>query len=117
MASRRRLSGCGRSFSRQSRDAGAARVSYVATERAWLANRRSLLGPRERRLAEGEGFEPPVPFPVQWFSRPPPSTTRPSLRIEPPGRQRRSLRVAAGDAPRFHRKSSRDGCQTFITIV
>src|SRR3954451_5811867 len=33
-------------------------------------------------LAEGEGFEPPEPFPVQWFSRPPPSTTRPSLRIE-----------------------------------
>src|SRR6188472_3249432 len=30
-------------------------------------------------LAEGEGFEPPEPFPVQWFSRPPPSTTRPSL--------------------------------------
>src|SRR5437868_14287907 len=36
----------------------------------------------ERRLAEREGFEPPEPFPVQWFSRPPPSTTRPSLRIE-----------------------------------
>src|SRR5262245_4608058 len=33
-------------------------------------------------LAEGEGFEPPVRFPAQWFSRPPPSTTRPSLRIE-----------------------------------
>src|SRR3954466_11652051 len=33
-------------------------------------------------LAEGEGFEPPEPFPVQWFSRPPPSTTRPSLRVE-----------------------------------
>src|SRR3954447_3770780 len=31
-------------------------------------------------MAEGEGFEPPVPFRVQWFSRPPPSTTRPSLR-------------------------------------
>src|SRR5436190_4704323 len=30
-------------------------------------------------VAEGEGFEPPVPFRVQWFSRPPPSTTRPSL--------------------------------------
>ena len=30
-------------------------------------------------MAEGEGFEPPVRFPVQWFSRPPPSTTRPSL--------------------------------------
>ena len=36
----------------------------------------------ERRMAEGEGFEPPEPFPVQWFSRPPPSTTRPSLRVE-----------------------------------
>ena len=33
-------------------------------------------------MAEGEGFEPPVPLRVQWFSRPPPSTTRPSLRIE-----------------------------------
>ena len=31
-------------------------------------------------LAEGEGFEPPVPFPVQWFSRPPVSTTHASLR-------------------------------------
>ena len=35
---------------------------------------------RERSLAEGEGFEPPIPFRVQRFSRPPPSTTRPSLR-------------------------------------
>src|SRR3954462_10275637 len=35
-----------------------------------------------RRRAEGEGFEPPEPFRVQWFSRPPPSTTRPSLRVE-----------------------------------
>jgi hypothetical protein len=26
----------------------------------------------ERRLAEGEGFEPPVRFPAQRFSRPPP---------------------------------------------
>jgi hypothetical protein len=33
----------------------------------------------ERRLAEREGFEPPVPFRVQRFSRPPPSTTRPPL--------------------------------------
>jgi hypothetical protein len=33
-------------------------------------------------VAEGEGFEPPERFPVQWFSRPPPSTTRPSLRSE-----------------------------------
>jgi hypothetical protein len=34
-------------------------------------------------LAEGEGFEPPIRFPVQRFSRPPPSTTRPSLRAVP----------------------------------
>ena len=32
-------------------------------------------------LAEGEGFEPPVPFQAQRFSRPPVSTTHPSLRI------------------------------------
>ena len=38
------------------------------------------LGAAGRRLAEGEGFEPPVRFPVQRFSRPPPSTARPSLR-------------------------------------
>src|SRR5262249_34521339 len=42
-----------------------------------------LLRPgNSQNLAEGEGFEPPVPFRVQWFSRPPPSTTRPSLRGE-----------------------------------
>src|SRR5262249_40119973 len=64
---------------------------------AWLVNRssrvrgtreRTLVGlppvarphAGERRVAEEEGFEPPVPFRVQWFSRPPPSTTRPPLR-------------------------------------
>jgi hypothetical protein len=31
-------------------------------------------------VAEGEGFEPPVRFPVQWFSRPPVSTAHASLR-------------------------------------
>jgi len=31
-------------------------------------------------MAEGEGFEPPVPFPVQRFSRPSVSTTHTSLR-------------------------------------
>ena len=30
-------------------------------------------------MAEGEGFEPPVPFQVQRFSRPPVSTTHTSL--------------------------------------
>src|ERR1051325_7617169 len=44
----------------------------------WLAN----ASPSKVRVAEGEGFEPPARFPVQWFSRPPPSTTRPSLRVE-----------------------------------
>ena len=32
-----------------------------------------------RRLAEGEGFEPPETLQPQWFSRPPQSTTLPSL--------------------------------------
>ena len=32
-------------------------------------------------MAEGEGFEPPVRFPVQRFSRPPVSTTHTSLRV------------------------------------
>src|SRR5438876_11986491 len=31
-------------------------------------------------MAEGEGFEPPVRFPVQWLSRPPVSTAHASLR-------------------------------------
>src|SRR6266487_1269983 len=38
-----------------------------------------MVADRALFLAEGEGVEPPVPFRVQWFSRPPPSTTRPSL--------------------------------------
>ena len=33
------------------------------------------------RLAEREGFEPPVPFQVRRFSRPEPSTSRPPLRL------------------------------------
>lgn len=37
--------------------------------------------PLEGVLAEGEGFEPPVPFQAQRFSRPPVSTTHPSLRL------------------------------------
>src|SRR5438105_9434172 len=32
-------------------------------------------------MAEREGFEPPIPFQVCRFSRPVPSTTRPSLRL------------------------------------
>ena len=40
----------------------------VEKPRAWIAR----LGGAWTipNLAEGEGFEPPVPFPVQWFSRP-----------------------------------------------
>jgi hypothetical protein len=34
----------------------------------------------EDLMAEGEGFEPPVPFRAQRFSRPPVSTAHPSLR-------------------------------------
>ena len=35
---------------------------------------------RDDLLAESEGFEPPVPFQAQRFSRPPVSTTHPALR-------------------------------------
>ncbi len=60
--------------------------------------------PSVARLAEGEGFEPPEPFPVQWFSRPPPSTTRPSLRVE----NLAGIRAISACAPTFrpscHRK-------------
>ena len=32
-------------------------------------------------VAEGEGFEPPETLQPQWFSRPPQSTTLPSLHL------------------------------------
>ncbi len=38
--------------------------------------------------ADAEGFEPPVDFRPQRFSRPPPSTTRPRIRIVPSKRLR-----------------------------
>ena len=39
-------------------------------------------GSEGSELAEREGFEPPVPFQVQRFSRPPLSTAQPPLRTE-----------------------------------
>src|SRR4051812_38786479 len=62
-----------------------ATAMYTPTIRLFIAAnlnpcQQDTTSERERRMAEGEGFEPPEPFPVQWFSRPPPSTTRPSLR-------------------------------------
>ena len=61
----------------------ANRSSWRALQRPTFAKARagSLRASHERRLAEREGFEPPVPFRVQWFSRPPPSTTRPPLHL------------------------------------
>src|ERR1700690_1467397 len=35
----------------------------------------------KEKVAESEGFEPPIPFRVCRFSRPVPSTTRPTLRL------------------------------------
>ena len=35
-------------------------------------------------MAEGEGFEPSIRFPVYTLSRRAPSTTRPPLRVQPP---------------------------------
>src|SRR5580765_1252359 len=64
----------------------------------------------QRRLAEGEGFEPPAPFPVQWFSRPPPSTTRPSL---PPSQAYITSLASAwlAKAPKARRRPRRDCCE------
>jgi hypothetical protein len=45
-------------FSRRERSGSLLPKSWSASE-----------GPRAS-MAEGEGFEPPVPFRVQWFSRP-----------------------------------------------
>ena len=39
--------------------------------------RKNLLLHKRGKMAEGEGFEPPEPFPAQRFSRPPHSTTLP----------------------------------------
>ncbi len=73
--------------SRSSRRSGTARTSRVALRRAtfagWLANRSSRgVGKRERRLAEREGFEPSVEFPLHTLSKRAQSTTLTSLRLE-----------------------------------
>src|ERR1700691_3306303 len=50
-------------------------------------------------MAEGEGFEPPVPFQAQWFSRPPVSTAHASLRARHSlSAARQSLNCATGHA-------------------
>src|SRR5690606_37512191 len=51
-----------------------------------------------RRLAEGEGFEPPDGSPRLRFSRPPPSTARPTLRSTNLHRVAATARIFAGGA-------------------
>src|SRR5690606_5389162 len=46
-------------------------------------SQKSLRSQRCSHMAVGEGFEPPVPFRVLWFSRPAPLTTRPSYPFYP----------------------------------
>ena len=59
------------------------------------------------QLAEGEGFEPPVPFRAQRFSRPPVSTAHPSLR----GRDAIRLYPEAGSCGRgVEASGSQEGC-------
>jgi hypothetical protein len=65
---------------------GAARIGGEGGIRAESGASRSTLKPlatpdrATRELAEREGFEPPVRFPAQRFSRPPVSTTHTPLR-------------------------------------
>jgi hypothetical protein len=76
------------------------RSRFGATAFTWPAEPKLTLasGRRERRLAEGEGFEPPERFPVQRFSRPPVSTTHTSLRTWMAG----PLHPANRPVPRGH---------------
>jgi hypothetical protein len=66
-------------------------------------------------MAEGEGFEPPVPFLAQRFSRPPVSTAHPSLR----GSERYTLSLVyrnfgRGDFPcRYTLRTTEDQCWRF----
>ena len=46
-----------------------------------LARQLSYFSDDNDLMAEREGFEPPVGFPLRRFSRPEPSTTRPPLRL------------------------------------
>src|SRR5512143_3642798 len=58
-------------------------MAWKADVRAAIVTRLlpTLLTPlRKATVAEGEGFEPPFRRTGKRFSRPPPSTTRPSLR-------------------------------------
>jgi hypothetical protein len=72
------VSGCGVLNTRCSIETHTARSRARNAPREFWSEAKTAR--RKTILAEGEGFEPPAPFPVQWFSRPPPSTTRPSLR-------------------------------------
>ena len=47
---------------------------------SWTGQDRNHKYKINKELAESEGFEPPIPFRVCRFSRPVPSTTRPTLR-------------------------------------
>ena len=49
---------------------------HLTSGKVWQEKYRLLT---KQEMAEGEGFEPPEPFPVQRFSRPPHSTTLPSF--------------------------------------
>src|SRR5712692_1610686 len=66
-------------------------------------------------LAEGEGFEPPEPLPVQWFSRPPPSTTRPSLPPSLARIPRASFGAASPPCPRVLTRAVRRGASPFYS--
>ena len=81
-----------------------------------LPSRSSRFGvrSRERRLAEREGFEPPEPFPVQWFSRPPPSTTRPSLRMKNYSDRAAEPVAKTGSVKSTSQASRSHGCLPFV---
>ena len=54
-------------------------VNKIYLKRALTSIKEIRMSNYIKKMAEGEGFEPPEPFPVQRFSRPPHSTTLPSF--------------------------------------
>ena len=63
----------------------------------------------------GRGIRTPGTLRVQWFSRPPPSTTRPSLRKSDYRSKSCRLRLSAG--PRIERRVAVDSSDAYFTAA
>ncbi len=86
----------------------------------WTGQDRNHKYKINKELAESEGFEPPIPFRVCRFSRPVPSTTRPTLRTLLFYYRARFFSASAcstASLPRFARLDSRVRAVPAWTVV